>query len=137
MTQSTQLSNFYKHVQTTGQLRTPAHAERWTRAVLQTLGMQLPRRIKRTLAKALPEDLADDLTSIFWLLHFRNHNMPLLEFQTRVGLRAGNTDKQFAYYPTVAVFAGLHKLINADIARQVADALSPELHDAWQQASQS
>jgi uncharacterized protein (DUF2267 family) len=128
------LDTFFAYVQEHGYLRTPEHAERWTRAVLQTLGLNLSRGAKRALARALPGDLSDWLTDVFWLVHFRNRNQDALDFQRRVARRAGNTDKFFARKPIVAVFGALRQIIGDDVAQRVANDLSAELRELWEDA---
>lgn len=130
----TDLKSYYQHIKERGSLRTHDHAIRWSNATLNMLGVNLDNRTKKALAKALPEDLGRPLTRVFWLLHFRNTNMPAKEFQRRVGLRAGNTDWEFARIPVVAVFGGVKRLINQDLQNQVEKTLSPELRQLWQQA---
>lgn len=130
----TDLKSYYQHIKERGSLRTHDHAIRWSNATLNMLGVNLDGRTKKALAKALPEDLGRPLTRVFWLLHFRNTNMPAKEFQRRVGLRAGNTDWEFARIPVVAVFGGVKQLINQDLQNQVEKTLSPELRQLWQQA---
>lgn len=129
------LTNYYEFVQHAGNLRTPAHARRWSHGVLQTLGLNLSRSARRSLAQALPPELAQSLTDVFWLAHFRDTNLSALEFQNAVARRCGNSDKEFAYYPVRAVFGGIQPLIGADVARSVADSLSPELRAIWQAAA--
>ena len=130
----TDLISYYRHVKERGSLRTHDHAIRWSNATLNMLGVNLDGRTKKALAKALPEDLGRSLTRVFWLLHFRNTNMPAKEFQRRVGLRAGNTDWEFARIPVVAVFGGVKRMINQDLQNQVEKSLAPELRQLWQQA---
>jgi hypothetical protein len=72
--------------------------------VLQTLGFHLPRRTKRALANALPADLGQDVTAIFWLLHFRDPNLTAKEFQKQVAKRSGHTDAVYARFPILAIF---------------------------------
>lgn len=135
MAASSNLDAFFNHVQEHGLLRTREHAERWTRAVLQTLGLNMGRGAKRKLAQALPDELAASLTDVFWLIHFRNTNQGALDFQQRVARRAGNSDKEFARHPIVAVFGGVRDLIPGDVDSAVADTLSPELRQLWEQAA--
>ncbi|MEZ4592376.1 MAG: DUF2267 domain-containing protein [Chloroflexota bacterium] len=79
----TDLSNYYQTVQEKGSLRTPAHAQRWSTAVLKTLGFNLGGKTKKKLANALPKELADDVKRVFWLAHFKNDQLTSHEFQTR------------------------------------------------------
>jgi uncharacterized protein (DUF2267 family) len=128
------LTQFYQGVQKVGKLRTEEHARRWTVGVLKTLGVNLPGRTKRKLARALPNGLARPLTDVFWLLHFRNANLSGHEFQRAVARRSGNSDAQFARFPVLAVFGGIKQMINQDLQREVAQSLSPEVRELWEQA---
>lgn len=134
MTERKQLEEFYNYVQECGKLRTEAHAKRWADGVLRTLGINLDRGTKKKLSKALPEELATSLTRVFWLLHFRNPNLTVEEFQGMVARRSGNTDADFAYFPTRAVFGGVKRLVNDDLQREVADNLAPEIAALWREA---
>jgi len=129
-----QLDGFFEYVKQEGHLRTVDHARRWTEATLKTLGISLDRGTKKKLAAALPEELAAFLTRVFWLLHFRDPNLSSHEFQRRVARRSGHTDARFARFPVLAVFGGVKQIIGADLQQEVADALSPELREMWQQA---
>ncbi len=128
------LTDYYATVQQTGQLRTVAHAQRWSRAVLNTLGLALDRRTKKKLSKALPEELAGDLTRVFWLAHFRNSGMSQYDFFNQVSRRGGNSDPDFARYPTTAVFNQLKTLTSQEVNNQVAKALSPDMRQLWEEA---
>ena len=134
MTHDENLNEFYEYVREKGNLRTPEHASRWSDGILRTLGVNLDRRTKKELARALPEELADSLTRVFWLLHFRDPNMTRREFQQTAARRSGNTDANFAYYPILAVFGGIKQLIDADLERKVADTLPLEVRELWQNA---
>jgi len=128
------LHSYYEQVQTLGKLRTPAHAQRWSTAVLNTLGDNIDGRTKKRLAKALPEELAHDLTRLFRFKRFVYKDLPAWEFQNQVSRRGGNTDPQFARYPVIAVFHGLKNQIDSDLSQAVADALPTEVSALWQQA---
>jgi uncharacterized protein (DUF2267 family) len=130
---STELNGYYQTVQSMGNLPTPEHARRWSTAVLKTLGVNLDRKTKKKLAKALPEELGNDLYRLFWLVHFRNKNMSKQEFQFEVSKRSGNSDWQFARTPIQAVFHGLQALIDQDTQEKVADSLAPQVREMWQQ----
>lgn len=101
---------------------------------MRTFGTVLGRKTKRALAKELPDELAQSLKDVFWLLHFRNPNLSRDEFLKRVAMRSGNSDAEFAALPTQAVFAGLRFFISPELERQVAQSLSPELESYWKQA---
>lgn len=128
------LSNYYHTVQTLGNLRTPEHARRWSTAVLKTLGVNLDRKTKKKLAKALPEELGNDLKRLFWLVHFRNKGMTQQEFQFEVSKRSGNSDWQFTRIPIQGVFHGVKELVDKDTQQAVADSLAPDVRDLWQEA---
>lgn len=128
------LTDYFAYIQKVGKLRTPAHAQRWSRAVLKTLGINLDRGTKKKLAKALPAELADDLNRVFWLLHFRNTGLTQYDFLNQVARRAGNTDPDFARYPATAVFHQLKAIVGQDVSSQVAKTLSPEMRQMWEAA---
>jgi uncharacterized protein (DUF2267 family) len=128
------INTYYQTVQTMGSLRTPDHARRWSTAVLKTLGVNLDRKTKKKLAKALPEELGHDLKRLFWLVHFPNKNMSQQEFQFEVSKRSGNSDWQFAKTPITAVFHGVKELIDNDTNQAVAQSLAPDVRELWQQA---
>ena len=131
----TDLEEFYGTVEKLGDLRTTSHAQRWSDAVLRSLGLQLDRRAKKKLAASLPEELANSLTRVFWLVHFRNRHLTRLEFQNQVARRAGNSDTRFARLPILAVFGGLRRFISDDVDARVAQSLSPEVRELWRQPS--
>lgn len=127
------LETFYQYVQEKGHLRSLDHAQRWSDGVLRTLGENLDRGTKRSLAKALPDELAGRLTRVFYLLRFRDQGLSSEEFQKKAALRSGNTDARFARQPVIAVFGGVRQIIDGDLDRRVADDLSPEVRELWQQ----
>ena len=131
---STELTKYYETVEELGHLPTTQHAQRWSTAVLKVLGLNLDRKTKKKLAKALPEELSDDLTRVFWLAHFRDKNMSQADFQFEVSKRSGNSDHQFARYPIQGVFHGVKDLIDDDVNKAVADSLAPDISEMWQGA---
>ena len=133
-TDNEKLTDYFAYIQKVGKLRTPSHAQRWSRAVLKTFGINLDRGTKKKLAKALPADLTDDLTRVFWLAHFQNSGLTQYDFLNQVSRRAGNTDPDFARYPTTAVFHQIKRIIGKDITDQVAQTLSPEIRQMWEEA---
>jgi uncharacterized protein (DUF2267 family) len=128
------LDGYYQQVEENGLLLTEDNARQWSTAVLRALGTNLSQRTKKKLANTLPDELAFDLTRKFLLLHFRNKSMPREEFLTQVARMSGNTDAQFAYYPTRAVFHALKQYAGEDVSQEVADDLAPELSHFWEQA---
>jgi uncharacterized protein (DUF2267 family) len=128
------LNSYYETIQTQGNLRTPRHAQRWSTAVLKTLGFNLDGRTKKRLANALPQELGTDLKRIFWLLHFRNNQLSGHEFQNQVSRRSGNSDPQFAKTPILAVFHGVKQIVDNDTQKAVADSLAPEVRELWERA---
>lgn len=133
-TNGTDLTAYYDHVQTAGSLRTEMHAKRWSTAVLKSLGFNLDRKTKKELANALPNELAGDLTRVFWLLHFRNQQLELNEFLNQISRRSGNSDWQFAKVPTRAVFHAVKEMVGKDLSDKVADSLAPEVSELWKNA---
>lgn len=131
---SINIDQYYQAVQNNAGILTEAQTRRWSTAVLKTLGLNLNKRAKRTLASALPDELAGDLTRVFWLAHFRNVNLPAQEFQSMVARRSGQSDPQFARRAITAVFSGLKQIIDKDTSDKVIDSLSPELADLWTNA---
>jgi uncharacterized protein (DUF2267 family) len=128
------LNSYYQTVQTQGNLRTPQHAQRWSTAVLKTLGFNLDGRTKKRLANALPQELGTDLKRVFWLLHFRNNQLSSHDFQNQVSRRSGNSDPQFARTPILAVFHGVKQIVDNDTQQAVAQSLSPEVRALWEKA---
>jgi len=128
------IAAYYQHIQEDAQLRTIPHAERWSTAVLNTLGLYVDKGTRKTLAAALPDELAADVRKKFWLAHFRDDAMSKDEFLERVARRSGNTDTGFAAIPTTAVFHNIKTLINDDVNQQVADSLAPAVSELWQGA---
>jgi uncharacterized protein (DUF2267 family) len=128
------LNSYYQTVQTKGSLRTPAHAQRWSTAVLKTLGFNLDGRTKKRLANALPKELGNDVKRVFWLLHFKNNQLTSHEFQNQVSRRSGNSDPQFARTPILAVFHGVKQLVDSSTQQAVANSLSPEVRELWEKA---
>lgn len=131
---TTDLTEYFNYVQKTGKLPTQAHAQRWSHAVLWTLGLNLDGGTKRQLAKAMPQELARSLTRAFWLLHFRDKTLSSKEFQNMVSRRSGNSDSQYAKLPILAVFGGVKKLVDSQTSDKVAQTLSPEVRELWKQA---
>ncbi len=133
-TNENELTQYYKTIQANGKLIAPVHAQRWSSALLKTLGLNINKGTKKSLANALPEPLGNDLTRVFWLANFRNTNMTAYEFQELVARRSGNSDPNFAKRPIIAIFGALKQIIDTQMSDQVADDLSPELRDLWQNA---
>jgi len=131
------LNHFYQQIQITGRLRTSEHAKQWTRGVLQTLGTSLNRGTKRALGKTLPKELSEHLYSVFWLLHFRDSTLTSHDFRLRAARRSGNSDVEFAVYPTLGVFAGIKSLIDIDLDQRISESLSPEVRQMWEASSES
>ena len=127
------MDDFYQQVQEKGKLPTREHAQRWTHAVLNTLGFNLDRRTKKALADALPDDLGKAVGKVFFLAHFRDNTLTSEAFRKAVARRSGNSDAQFAYFPTVAVFKAVQGVISDDLSRKINDTLSPEIQALWQQ----
>ena len=128
------LKSYYDYVQFNASLRTNDHARYWSTGVLKTLGLALDGKTKRALAKALPQELADSVTGVFWLLHFRDPVLTSDEFCRRVARRSGNSDAEFAMRPTLAVFGGLKMWIDDELNDRLTNTLSPEVRSMWESA---
>ncbi len=129
------VDSFYDSVMQSGNMRTPAHAKRNTFAVLHTLGFNLSGGTKKELAKALPKELARDLTGGWRLINIRRSKLPFEDFARDVALHSGNTDAQHAKNTTRIVFRHIKRLINDDaLSREVAKDLSPEVSKVWSAA---
>ncbi len=128
------LVSYYKHIRKTGKLPTEIHAQKWSSGVLKTLGTILNGSTKRALAKAIPDQLAGDLKGVFRLVYFRNPELTSREFQNQVARRSGNSDPEFALYPTLAVFGALKSMIDGDLSDKVRVALPPEIQELWHDA---
>lgn len=126
------VQDFYEHVMKHGNLLTIELAERWSAGVLKTLGFHLNGRTKRSLAKVLPDPLSDHVKDVFFLLHFRDPHLSARDFQKQVARRCGNTDSEFARFPTLAVFSGIRSFTNSKLNERIADALSPEVRELWE-----
>ena len=127
------LESYYDHVCRAGKLRTGQHARQWSDGVFRTFGTALNRKTKRNLANALPDELAKSVKEVFWLLHFRDPNLSREEFLQRAARRSGNSNGEFALYPTLAVFSGVRMIIDQELQSQVAESLSPQVRDLWEQ----
>ena len=125
------LEEYYEHVCRVGRLRTLDHALNWSNGVLMSLGTSLDGATKKALANTLPDELADQLKGVFWLLHFRDPGLTSYEFRRRVALRSGNSDPEFALFPTLAVLGGLRLFTDTDLERKVTDTLAPEIRELW------
>lgn len=128
------LDGYYDHIREAGKLRTEQHARRWSDGVLRTFGTTLNGKTKRDLAKALPDELAESVKDVFWLLHFRDPNLSREEFLQRAARRSGNSNGEFAVYPTLAVFSGVKMIIDQDLQSQVAESLAPQVRELWERA---
>lgn len=130
-----ELEEYYLHIQRVGNVRTLDHARRWSDGVLKTLGTSLHRKVKKDLAERLPSELAQSLNGVFWLVHFHDPTLSSQEFLHRAGRRSGNSNSEFARYPTLAVFGGLKMFAdNSELEKEIAEDLSPDIRQLWEQA---
>ncbi len=128
------IDDYYDDVMRGGNLRTPDHAARLSFAVLRALGFNLGGAAKRKLAKALPPELARDLTRSWRLINIRHGNLSVDRFATEVARNSGNTDPDFAKTAMRAVFRQIKGMIGDDMSRTVARDLSPEMRAFWNAA---
>ncbi len=134
ITQTTGLDAYYNAIQTGGNLLAPAEAQRWSAAVLKTLGLNLSGGAKKQLKKALPEELAYNAGRVFRLAHFRDKTLPREEFLKECARRAGATDPIFARHSVTAVFHALKEMLDDDAIQTITDDLAPEISRMWQEA---
>lgn len=132
--QTITIDDYYYDLMRDGNLRTPDHAARVSHAVLHTLGFNLGGAAKRKLAKALPPELARDLTRGWRLINVRHSKLTLDSFAKDVARHSGNTDPDFAKTASRAVFAQIKVLVDDDVVRAVARDLSPEVRALWNAA---
>ena len=128
------MNNYFSVIQEKGNIISEIQAKRWSESVLKMMGLAMGKKGKKALSNKLPEALANDLNRVFRLIYFRDVNLPLLEFQTMVARRGGHSDPQFAKMAIIGVFHGLKTIVDQATSDQVADALSPELSETWQNA---
>ena len=132
--QTISIDDYYYDLMRGGNLRTTDHAARLSFAVLRALGFNLGGAAKRKLARALPPELARDLTRGWRLINIRHSNLSLDRFAKDVARHSGNTDPDVAKTATRAVFAQIKSLIDDDVSRAVARDLSPEVRALWNAA---
>ena len=128
------LDSFYLNVENDARLPTAAHAERWTSAVLRTLGFNISGGAKRDLAKALPPELAGQLTRGWKLINLHNPRLKQNAFLKEVALRSGNTDQGYSRLATTAVFRNLKTYIDHNLEREIARSLPEDVSKLWEQA---
>jgi uncharacterized protein (DUF2267 family) len=129
------LDGYYHYIMRAGKLPTLDHARRWSTAVLNVLGTTIGRSAKRRLARDLPRELSEDLSGVFWLLHFRDPHLSEAKFRKQVALRGGNSDPEFSRNTTLAVFGGLKTILPAESESKLADALPPAVAELWEMAN--
>lgn len=132
--QAASMQTFYQSVETQARLPTASHAERWTEAVLRTMGFNLGGGTKRELAKALPEELARQLTRGWKLINLHNPYLTQEAFLKQVALRSGNTDQDYARKATTAVFRNLKSFTDSDLQREITRSLPREVGKLWDEA---
>lgn len=130
----TDLSHYFALIKEKGSMITDRQARRWSGSVLRMMGLNMGKNGKKALSNSLPKELSDDLNRVFRLAYFRNTNLPLSEFQTMVARRAGHSDPQYAKMAIKAVFHAVKTLIDPETSNKVAESLSPELRETWENA---
>lgn len=132
--QALTLESFYLNVENDARLRTKAHAERWTNAVLRSLGFNLSGGTKHDLAEALPPELSRQLTRGWKLINFHNPRLTQEQFLKEVALRSGNTDEAYSRLATTAVFRNLKTYIDDNLEREITRSLPEDVGKLWDQA---
>lgn len=131
MNEALTLDAFYLNIANEARMRTAAHAERWTQAVLRTMGFNLSGSAKRDLAAALPDELRSQLTRGWKLLNVHNGQLTQGVFLKEIARRSGNTDEAYARMATTAVFHNLKLFIDDDLEREVGRSLPPAVSHLW------
>lgn len=131
---NTNLDSYFALIKEKGAMISEGQARRWSEAVLRMLGLQMGKSGKKALSDSLPEELSHDLNRVFRLMHFRNTNLPLSEFQSMVARRGGASDPQYALMAIEGVFAGVKSIVDKNTIDKVAESLAPELREVWEQA---
>lgn len=132
--QALTLQSFYLNVENDARLRSAEHAEKWTSAVLRTLGFTMKGGAKRDLAKSLPPELAGQLTRGWKLINLYNSGMTQGTFLKQVALRSGNTDEAYSRLATTAIFGNLKTYVDDNLEREVARSLPKDVAELWVQA---
>ena len=117
-----QFDDFIQRVQEQTGLDAREDAERITRAVLETLGERLERKVRNGVVSQLPNELKDYLLA---RAAPRLDPYPLEEFYNRVGARAGLT-YQAAAEQARQVFVVLQEAIQEGETRQILESLPGE-----------
>jgi uncharacterized protein (DUF2267 family) len=128
------LDGFYYEIMANSKLPTPVHAARFTSAVMRSLGFNLSGGVKKKLARSLLEPMARDLIRGWRLVNIRHSQLPLRDFLKDIAMHSGNTDAQYAEMATAAVFRQIKQNLDADVSREVARDLSPEVRAFWNAA---
>jgi uncharacterized protein (DUF2267 family) len=125
---------FYQAVQQSANLATMADARRWNNAILRTLGELLSRPVRRTLAFALPPELAAALLEAPDPLFALHGQLPLERFLRTAALRSGATEAAAARRPVRTTFHLLKALLAPEVGGRVAGALPAEVAAFWEEA---
>jgi uncharacterized protein (DUF2267 family) len=131
---SAEALDFYLAIQQNANLATAADARRWSHAILRTLGELLSRPVRRTLAFALPPELAAALLEAPDPLFVRHGQLPLERFLRTAALRSGATEVAAARRPVRTTFHLLKALLSPDVGARVAAALPAEVAAFWEEA---
>ena len=116
-----QFDDFITRVQEQARLNTREESIRITRAVLETLGERLDRKVRNGLEAQLPNELKD-----FLLARVEHSDQyDLQEFYNRVGARADLTARE-ATERTKQVVAVLREAVPGGEIEDILEDLSPE-----------
>jgi uncharacterized protein (DUF2267 family) len=118
--------DFVKRVQEQANLSTREDSERITKAVLQTLGERLDRKVRNGVLAQLPDELKD-----FLLASGKDSDQyNLAEFYNRVGARA-DLKYQDATERTQQVFAVLQQAIPEGEKQDILESLPGEFEELF------
>ena len=127
-----QFDEFITRVQEQARLNTREEAEVITRAVLETLGERLDRKVRNGLEAQLPRELKD-----FLLARAENPDRyDLPEFYNRVGARADLT-QQNAVERTKQVFSVLQQAIPGGEVEDILQDLPSQYKELFEEESRS
>jgi uncharacterized protein (DUF2267 family) len=116
-----QFDEFINRVQEQAKMDTSEKAISLTKAVLETLGERLDRKVRNGVAAQLPKELKDFLLTG----SDQTDRYPLAEFYNRVGARA-DLKYQDAVKRTLQVFVVLQRALPSGEIQDILEDLPPE-----------
>ena len=121
-----QFDEFITRVQEQARLDTPEEAMTLTRAVLETIGERLDRKVRNGLEAQLPNELKEFLLA----RHERSDQYDLEEFYNRIGARA-DLNYEEATERTRQVLAVLRQAVPGGELEDLREDLPPEYQELF------